>query len=112
MTLGDVLKRIEVLNLPVAYLEFKASKKNPPPMPPYLIYFCSEIGRGADCKVNLKEKNVSIELYTDTEPDFELEEKIEKLVLFDIEYQKYQAVTEEKMVQTAYEFNLIEKVRA
>lgn len=111
ITFKEIMNRAKNIDIPIAHIEFKADKKNPPPEPPYLIYLTTVRVRGADMKNNIKEISASIELYTDYEPDFILEKKIETTVLHDVEYQKFQTVTNEDMVQTAYEFNLIEKER-
>ena len=109
-TFEEIIKRASALGLPIAKNEFRKTAKNPIPEPPYLVYLVSENQHGDDAKNRIREINGSIELYTDRAPDEGLETKIEENVLFDIGFEKYQAViTSENMVQTAYEFKFIQK---
>lgn len=109
MTLETIIARAKLLRLPLAKNEFRETLENPIPAPPYLVYLIpSETGRGADAINNIKEIHPSLELYTDKTADDSLEKRIEKEVLYDVEYEKFQTTIEsEELVQTAYEFTLI-----
>lgn len=109
-TFEEIIERASAFGLPIAKNEFRKTAKNPIPDPPYLVYLVSENQRGDDTKNRIREIDGSIELYTDRVPDAELEAKIEENVLFDVGFEKYQAaIASENMVQTAYEFKIIQK---
>ena len=80
-----IIERAVALGLPVAEYEFRDTKKNPAPDPPFLIYFSSEDQTGTDTGNRIRKINGSIELYTDRKPDHDLESRIEREVLFDID---------------------------
>ena len=110
-TLETIISRAEAQGIPIAHNEFVATKQKPVPAPPFICWLSSEKRRGSDEKNRIKEVSGSLELYTDRKEDPELEEKIETEVLFDIPFQKYQAmIREENMVQTAYDFVTTEKI--
>ncbi len=109
-TLETVLERLEELKLPVAFREFKDTKRNPAPEPPFIVYLIEERQRGSDDRNRLREISASMELYTDRTPDAEIETRIENEVLFDVEFSKYQAeIREENTVQTAYDFQILQR---
>lgn len=109
-TFENILKRAAALGLPMAKDQFEKTNKKPVPDPPYLVYLQEETQRGDDHKNRIREIDGSLELYTDRRPDPDLEAKIENEVLPDIEFRKYQAkINSENMVQTAYEFTIIQK---
>ena len=114
-TLELILKRAEALGLPMAEDFFAEKKGKPLPTPPYICYLATTKERGHDFKNVLREVTGSLELYTDRKDNPELpmlQRRIEKEVLFDVEFRKYQAfISEENMEQTAYEFELLEKIR-
>ena len=111
MTIGEMVKRLERMKLPTAYFTFSGTKKNPAPALPYIVWFRREHKRGADFVNNISENEIFIELYTAL-PDAELEEKMERLVLSGVEYDKEQEwIESESMIQTAYSFSNIEKRR-
>jgi hypothetical protein len=110
LVLEAILDRAEKLDLPMAKNMFIKTNKKPLPEPPYLIYLVEETQRGSDQHNLLREIDASIELYTDRTPDEGLEARIENEVLFDVSFRKYQAsITNENMVQTAYEFAITQK---
>lgn len=121
MNMGIILARLQTLGLPCAYREFRDTKKNPAPYPPFIVWLKSQQGRGADSKNNLLEVSMSIELYTVLNSDTltaeeanqkreQLEAQIENVVLPDVEYQKFIApIPSEEMIQTAYEFKFLQK---
>ena len=109
-TLETIIQRAEATGLPVAHNEFVDTKQNPAPEPPFICWLSSEKQRGSDNKNRIREIAASLELYTDRKEDPELEARIENEVLYDIEFQKYQAkIEDENMVQTAYDFNITQK---
>lgn len=111
MTFDMLLVRVAALKIPAALNEFKATKKNPAPEPPFIVWLREEHGRGADHLNNILEIDGSIELYTE-DIDLPLEKKIENDVLFDIEYEKEQAyIQSENMWQTSFDFTIVEKKR-
>lgn len=106
----EIIERAADLGYPLAEYEFKATKKDPAPAPPFLIYFCSEDQSGSDEKNRIRTINASIELYTDRHPDHKIEERIENEVLYDIEFHKTCApIQSENMYQTAYDFTIVQK---
>lgn len=107
-----IIERAVALGLPITEYEFRDTKKNPAPDPPFLIYFCSEEQTGTDDGNRIRKINGSIELYTDRKPDHILESRIEREVLFDIDFRKTTApIQSENMYQTAYDFSVVEKVK-
>lgn len=105
-----IIERAHALGFPIAEYEFRDTKKNPAPDPPFLIYFCSEDQTGTDVGNRIRRINASIELYTDRTPDHNLERRIETEVLFDIDFHKTTApIQTENMYQTAYDFNFVQK---
>lgn len=115
MRVAEIISRAEALELPIAENEFKKTKKNPLPDPPYIIWYEDEsLNDGADKVVLFKKRNMVLELYTDKVADKLLkilEERLEQKVFFDIGHKKYQAPVEgEDLVQTAYNFVVTEKV--
>ena len=107
-----IIERAVALGLPIAEYEFRDTKKNPAPEPPFLIYFCSEDQTGTDAGNKIRKINGSIELYSDRKPDHDLEHRIEREVLFDIDFHKTTApIQSENMYQTAYDFSVVQKIK-
>lgn len=97
--------------LPITYMEFKRTGRKPVPEPPYVIWLREDNVRGSD-KVGrlLVEVDGSFELYTDRNPDPDLEEEFETAVLSDVDYDKQQVgINSENMVQTSYDFRFLQK---
>lgn len=112
MRVAEIISRAEALGLPIAENEFKKTKENPLPYPPYIIWYEDEsLNISANNVVLLKKRNMVLELYTDKIVDKSLEKKLEQKVFYDIGHKKYQAPVEgEDLVQTAYNFVVTEKV--
>lgn len=109
-TFEDIIERAKLLKLPMTEYEFRDTKLNPVPDPPFLVYLKPETQRGTDEKNRIREIAGSLELYTDRRPDPDLEAKIENDVLFDVEFEKYSArIPDENMVQTSYDFRIVQK---
>ena len=109
-TFEEVIKRAEGLGLPIEKNEFVGTNKNPVPDPPFIVYLSKERQRGDDKRNRIREIEGSLELYTEKKADPDLEKQIEEKVLFDIEFQKYQAlIRQEDMTQTAYDFTITQK---
>ena len=109
-TLETIIQRTKAIGIPVAHIEFVDTKQKPAPEPPFICWLSTEKQRGSDDKNRIREISGSLELYTDRKEDPELESRIENEVLFDVEFQKYQAkIEDENMVQTAFDFNLTQK---
>lgn len=109
-TFEEIVERARKLDLPIAKNAFKKTAKKPVPEPPYIVYLISESQRGDDARNRIREISGSIELYTDRIPNEALEHRIENEVLFDVAFRKEQGyITTENMVQTAYDFELIQK---
>ena len=105
-----IIERAVALGLPISEYEFRDTKKNPAPDPPFLIYFCSEDQIGTDTQTKIRRINGSIELYTDRKRDHRLEERIENEVLFDIDFHKETVLIQsENMYQAAYDFTIVQK---
>nr|DAO11607.1 MAG TPA: hypothetical protein [Caudoviricetes sp.] len=111
VTYERIIERLKALGYPVAEYEFRDTKKNPAPDPPFLIYFCSEDQKGTDDGNRIRQIQASIELYTARTPDHDLERRIETEVLFDIGFHKTTApIQSEEMYQAAYDFNVVQKL--
>ena len=109
-TFETVLKRAEGLNLPFAHMQFIPTNKTPVPDPPFLVWLAEEQQRGDDTRNRIRQIDGSLELYTEKKADPDLEKRIEEEVLFDVEFQKYQAqIPNEDTVQTAYDFTITQK---
>lgn len=109
-TIEEIIVRAKDLGLPVAEFEFRNTKQHPAPDPPFIVYLKTEKQRGSDEKNRIREIAGSIELYTDRIPDKKLEERIEKEVLFDVEFEKnIVLIRDENMAQAAYDFVVIQK---
>lgn len=113
MRLETILGRCRALELPFAKDEFEETEETPLPVPPYLVYIIPTIKpRGSDEKPFINEISVGLELYTDKIADEEIEKRIENEILYDVDYVKYQTtIQSEELVQTAYEFTILEKIR-
>ena len=108
----QIIERAGKIGLPIAEYEFRDTKKDPAPAPPFLIYFSSEDQEGPDELNTIQRIAASIELYTDRKPDHDLEKRIEREVLFDIPFHKTTApIQSENMFQTAYDFNVVQKIK-
>ena len=108
----EIIERAGNIGLPVAEYEFRDTKQSPAPDPPFLIYFSSEDQDGADGRNTIRKIAASIELYTDRKPDHDLENRIESEVLFDVPFHKTTApIQSENMYQTAYDFNITQKIK-
>ena len=109
-TFEEVIKRATSLGLPIAKDQFTKTNKTQLPDLPYLVYLSEEQQRGDDTRNRLRQISGSLELYTERRSDPELEARVENEVLFDIEFRKYQAqIQQEDTVQTAYEFEVLQK---
>lgn len=110
--LEEIIKRAEGLGLPITHNEFTDTKKNPAPDPPFLVWLADERTSGPDNQIRIRTVDGALELYTDRRDDPDLERKIEEEVFFDTEYEKQQGlIRNENMVQTAYLFTVVEKIR-
>lgn len=109
-TFEQILERAAGLNLPFAHMQFIPTNKTPIPDPPFLIWLSDERQRGDDTRNRIRQIEGSLELYTEKRADPALEKRIEEEVLFDVEFQKYQAqVPNEDTIQTAYDFTITQK---
>lgn len=111
MTLDTIIERFKKLNLPMALNEFTITNRTPAPTLPYICYLIDETQRGSDQKNMIRDISASFELYTDRKPDKAIESRIERDVLFDVEFRKNQVkIDSENMVQTSYDFDITEKI--
>lgn len=108
-----IIGRLDSVGIPYAEYEFRDTKQNPAPDPPFAIYFSSEDQTTDDSgTVKIRSIQASIELYVDRKPDHDLESKIESEVLYDIDFHKTTApIQSENMYQTAYDFSVVQKVK-
>lgn len=107
----QIIERAKAIGLPIAEYEFRDTKQNPAPDPPFMIYFSSEDQDGPDGINKIRRIAASIELYTERKPDHDTEKRIESEVLFDVPFHKSTApIQSENMFQTAYDFNVVQKV--
>lgn len=114
MRLETIIERAKALGLPLAKDEFRETKETPLPELPYLVYITPQTSKSSsdDGAVSVERIQVALELYTDKAADESLEKEVEKKVLYDIDFKKYQeTIQNEDMVQTAYEFTVYEKAR-
>lgn len=111
MTLDTIIERFRKLNLPMALNEFTITNRAPAPTLPYICYLIDETQRGSDQKNMIRDISASFELYTDRQPDKAIESRIEREILFDVEFRKNQVkIDSENMVQTSYDFDITEKI--
>lgn len=84
--------------------------KNPPKLP-YIIFTMEENVSGADAVDNISNRDITVELYSDT-INRDKEKLIENMLNENsISYSKNRMwLDTEKMFQTAYDFNLYEKM--
>lgn len=109
-TFEEIIDRAGRLDLPIAEYEFVKTNKKPLPDPPYIVYLKEEGQRGDDHRNRIREIDGSLELYTDRQPDPELETRLENEVLQDVPFRKNQVkINSENMVQTAYDFTTVQK---
>lgn len=107
-----IVERAIALGLPISEYEFRDTKKDPAPDPPFLIYFCSDDKTGTGTPTEIRRINGSIELYTDRKRNLKLEKRIEKEVLFDIDFHKETVlIRSENMYQAAYDFEIVQKLK-
>lgn len=102
----DVKAWLETLTLKVEEEKFSRA-----PSLPYIIFTEKRNIVGADLKVCIANRNISVELYSN-KIDKEVESNIETLLRDkSIEYEKYRTwIGSEEYFQTVYDFNLIEKI--
>lgn len=109
MTVLELVNILKSTGYPVAYYQFKNTKKSPAPDPPFICYvFPDTENFHADDTVYHDIQDVDIELYTDIK-DFEAEKRIEDLLKAnDIPFEKVESYIEkEKFFQILYEVRLI-----
>jgi len=113
MTLDKLYTLLKQTGYPVAYYQFESKKNNPPPNPPYIIYWTPESSSyGADTsKALVRNSTVHVELYT-TKKDLNAEAKLEAVLdSANIHYEKTETyIDAEKLYQVVYSFDLIEKL--
>lgn len=111
-TFEQIIARAEALGIPITEYEFKETKKNPAPAPPFIVYLKTERQTGPDGQNKIRQIDASIELYTDRKADPNLEARIEDEVLFDVEFVKQGVLIQsENMFQAAYDFSVVQKKR-
>lgn len=114
-TFDEMVRRAAALGYPIAENEFTVTKQNPAPTLPFICYQRVERVTGSDDAVRLKTTEASFEFYTDRRVSDADRTKIaafEKAVFFDTDYVKSQIfIRDENMTQTAYDFQIIEKLR-
>lgn len=109
-TFEEILERAKSLGLPMAEYQFEKTSRSSVPDPPFLIYMSEEEQYGSDFKAFLRRIDGTLELYTDRKPDPDLEKRVEEEALYDIDCTKAQIkINSENMVQTTYEFEIIQK---
>lgn len=101
----DIQTWLETTEIPVKKLRFLK-----PPSFPYIVWLESSETRGADDKNLIKSRDITIELYFETESDAEA--KIEVLLnALPVEFSKDTVwLDSEKMYETIYNFELEEKL--
>ena len=104
MTCEEIVKRLRLLKIPVAYSHF-----NKAPAIPFCVYTIPESSfYGADNKNMLKNRTVHIELYTDHK-DEQLENKLAAL-FNDHEINVYESyIEDQQLYQVVFEFEIIDK---
>jgi len=111
-TFEQIIARAEALGIPITEYEFKATKQNPAPAPPFIVYMKTERQTGPDGFNRIRQIDASLELYTDRKSDPALEKRIEDEVLFDVEFVKQGVLIQsENMFQAAFDFSVVQKKR-
>ncbi len=106
---SELAQALESTTIPVAYREFKDTKKNPAPLPPFITYqFAYGSDFVADNQNYVDIENFQIELYTSKkDPGTEklVQDKLKELRL---PYSKVEFFLEsEELIQVIYEVQLI-----
>lgn len=113
MGLIELYKLLVRTGYPVAYYQFETNKNNPPPKPPYIVYWTpNSTSYGADeSKALIRNTTVHVELYT-VKKDLDAEAKLEDIFgSANIQYDKDEAfIDSEKLYQIVYSFELIQKL--
>jgi hypothetical protein len=101
----DIQTWLETTEIPVKKLRFLKS-----PSFPYIVWLESSETRGADDKNLIKSRNITVELYFETEDGAEIQ--VETLLnALPVEFSKETVwLTDEKMFETIYNFELEEKL--
>ena len=114
-TFDEMVKRAASLGYPIAENEFTVTKQNPAPALPFICYQRAERVTGSDNEVRIKRTEASFEFYTDrrvSDADRVKIDAFERAVFHDVDYMKSQIfIRDENMTQTAYDFQIIEKLR-
>ena len=107
----NIENKLQPLDLPLAYREFKPYKGKPVPAPPYLIYFIErENARGSDDKNFYKKLHIVVELYT-TKKSPTLESSVEEAIQ-EYEFEKGEEyINQEQLYLVYWEFDIYEKIR-
>lgn len=108
--------RVATVGIPYTENEFKDTKNNPNPNPPYICFLWHEEDAGPDFHPKmLVDVEGVLELYVHFDSSVEgrdtsLEERIEEVVLYDMPCIKEVAtISEENLAQISYEFIFREK---
>ena len=105
MTLPELKKKLESLDLPIAYRQWAVGQE---PELPYLIYYADEdIGFFADDEVYSERYAVTIEVYSQ-QKDLALESQVKELLnTNNLPYTNYESFLDtENMYMKAYEINI------
>ena len=114
-TFDELVARAAALGYPIAENEFAVTKQNPAPTLPFICFQRVERFTGTDQSIRIKTTDGSFEFYTDRKPSAADKAKIaefEAAVFPDVEYVKSQNfIRDENMTQTAFDFQIVEKIR-
>ena len=82
-----------------------------PPSLPYIVFLEEENNSGADNKICISERTITVELYS-SKINKEKENELEEILIKNyIEFRKNRTwIDSEKLFQTLYDFNLYEKI--
>jgi hypothetical protein len=111
MTQSELFIQLKTTGYPVVYSHFDSNDNNPPPEPPYIVYFrLNDDNISSDAKVHGKFKNYQVELYTSIK-DLAAERKLEAVLNeIDTEYETFETYIEsERLYQVVYQITVIEK---
>lgn len=113
MTLAELYTLLKQTGYPVAYHHFVADPNNPPPSPPFIVYWVpNSSSYGADVgKALVRNSTAHVELYT-AKKDLVAEGKLEAVLDgAGIQYDKTETyIDAEQLYQVVYTFEVIEKL--
>lgn len=104
MVLDEIYQKLKTVGIPLSYHHFQAPVK-----PPYMTYYENgAVFNGSDFQNDVIVYSIVVELYSDRK-DTKLEEKLEEVLGFTHFEKEMVFIHEEKIYETIYTFDVIEK---